>query len=105
MALDQMSDFLHRLFRSAVSCPPEPAFPERLDLIQGRCMPENPKFLLHVLGPAHLQIQGPKSPKAPSLGGRKDFLRVQSEVLGAFQLSNLSLPELLLPNGVNRLAP
>ncbi len=56
MALDQMSDFLHRL-QSAVGRPPEPAFLKRLGLLQGRRMPESPKFLLHGPGPAHFQIQ------------------------------------------------
>lgn len=53
MALDQMSDLSDR-FQSAVSRPSEPAFPERLGLLQVRRMPESPKFLLHGPGLAHL---------------------------------------------------
>ena len=64
MALDQMSDVLHRL-QSAVDRPPEPAFPERLGLFPGGVLPESPKFLLHGPSPAHFRFRARRASKRP----------------------------------------
>ena len=47
---------------------------------------------------------GHGGPQSGLSGTRKVFLRVQPEVLGAFQFRRPSLPGFPLPNGVNRLA-
>ena len=100
VALDQVSHRSHRL-QAAVGGSPEPAFLEGFGFLKGDRLPKRPKLLLHGPGPTDFQVQGTKGLETASLGLQQVLLRIQPEILGAFRPS---LPGLLLPDGVHRLA-
>ncbi len=103
MPLDQVGDLSHG-FQSAMSSPPEPAFPEGLGFPDRRETPEGPEIFLHGPGPSDLQVQGAQGVKSVLLRFGKILLRIQPQIFGPFQLRDFSVPGFPLPDGIHGLS-